>query len=231
MAFQPFSRSGLNNGRFGLEWGMPYPVKDLTGRVFGLLTALRRSEGSVGGRARWDCVCACGNVTNARGGHLLSGSVSSCGCLRGDHLRKHGHSGSHVYRAWLRMKERCLPTKKKFAPDYAMRGITVCKRWSGRDGFVNFLADMGEPPTRRHTLDRIDNDGIYEPPNCRWATHTEQANNRRICRYYEFDGVKLTAPEIARRIGLKEATVRRRLRHGWPIEQIRLPLFSKFPVA
>jgi hypothetical protein len=97
---------------------------------------------------------------------------------------RHGHCAfgkrSNIHDIWVNMKQRCLNPKSKPYKYYGARGIKVCDRWAGEDGFLHFLNDMGDRPSHRHTLDRIDNDGDYEPSNCRWATWDQQNANKRI---------------------------------------------------
>lgn len=159
-----------------------YRFSDLTGQRFGRLLVLgqagRRSTDS---RILWSAVCDCGNVWEGVGIRLRAGGVRSCGCLRkvGYHV-KHRETVDGLtpeYRAWAAMKARCFNPRIRNFRNHGGRGITVCAEW--RDDFDAFLAHVGRKPSPRHSLDRIDNDGNYEPGNVRWATALEQRHNRR----------------------------------------------------
>jgi hypothetical protein len=151
---------------------------DLSGQVFGRLTVLRRDGITRGCQARWLCQCECGNQHSAPGYSLRQGFVKSCHCQwrRYGHGHTRGRKMTPTYNSWRAMIERCEnPNAISFKNYCGSRGITVCAEWHS---FDRFLADMGERPVGDMSLDRINNDGNYEPGNCHWATRKEQNDNR-----------------------------------------------------
>lgn len=131
-------------------------------------------------------------------------------------INKDGHKKNNpvLYHSWIGMKGRCYNKNDKAYRNYGGRGIKVCDRWLGKEGFNNFLNDMGEKPSSKHSLDRIDTNGDYCPENCRWATWEQQENNRRINVFYEYNGKKLTLPQWSKEIGISYYTLLGRRKRG-----------------
>jgi len=195
---------------------------DLTGRVFGLLEVKELlPERDNTGKVRYRCECKCGNYSYPRGADLVSGRTKSCGCQEGNKLgrpKRHGMSYTHIYRIWTGMKTRCLNINREAHSYYGGRGISVCNRWLI---FDNFYADMGDPPSNNHQIDRINNDGNYEPANCRWVLTDEQNRNKRDTIKIVFNGEKMCLAEACRVVGAKYSLISQRLKSktNWSFEE------------
>lgn len=202
-------------------------IKDLTGQRFGRLTAISAVPGSRNKPRGWLCQCDCGNTTTVITRDLGNGNTTSCGCyireLHANRLRTHGMARTSTYTTWASMIGRCSnPANDKYHY-YGGRGITVCERWHS---FENFLADMGEKPSRKHTLDRIDNERGYSQQNCRWVTMQTQNRNRRSNIVIEYRGETMCLADWADRLGLSYEMLRQRIQdYGWTVEKA----FSKPP--
>ena len=187
---------------------------DLTGQRFGRLVVRSYHGSTKDGRALWDCRCECGNTVVVRAGGLRRGTTRSCGCFSQEdkatrHIT-HGMTGTRVHRVWAGMLARCSnPNVERYA-HYGGRGIAVFERWKS---FENFYADMGDPPSGT-SLDRIDNDHGYTPGNCRWASPTEQNNNRRDNTRITFDGRTLTIAEWSAELSINRGTLTSRMKRG-----------------
>jgi len=131
---------------------------------------------------------------------------------------KHGLAKTPIHRIWTDMRQRCSNPRHHAYKNYGGRGVKVCERWNV---FENFLADIGaNRPSRKYSLDRIDNNGPYSPENCRWASRTEQANNTTKSRFLEWNGQRKTVSEWCRLIGIKQSTLNARLNYyGWSVEK------------
>jgi hypothetical protein len=171
-------------------------------------------------------MCSCGNEVKALGGNIRRGLTKSCGCLRDENRIKHGMWGTPTYWVWHSMLDRCRNSEHKSYKNYGGRGVKVCDRWFK---FENFLADMGEQP-KDLTLDRRNNDGNYEPRNCRWITQKEQCRNRRgnwDPIIYKCEN-KLPV-EFAEQYGINPETLKSRLRRGWSATKaIETPINIEF---
>lgn len=164
---------------------------DLTGARFGRLVVCGRAAQKRRWKVLWHCECDCGGSTVADPSNLRRGHTKSCGCLQREKVgairRTHGLSGTSEYRTWLDMIIRCESPANEQWKNYGGRGISVCERWME---FENFIADMGPRPPGL-TIERINNDGNYEPSNCKWATMSEQNRNKRNTRKGVVAGFKV----------------------------------------
>lgn len=217
---------------------------DHTGQRFGRLLVVERVFPNHGTRVRWRCQCDCGNEITVDAGHLHAGHTQSCGCYRKEvttaRATTHGHGGRgnqhQLYHTWQNIIKRCENPDTPCFHNYGGRGVTMHVPW--RDDFARFLADilteLGERPPRC-SLDRINNDGNYEPGNLRWATAKVQANNRRTARpdldvaeIVDLYEQGLTTRAIGTRLGCSRNTIEDRLREAGVALRVgappRLPL-------
>lgn len=197
-------------------------VVSMEGKRFGALVVLRRAP-RTHSNADWICRCDCGTECIKIGWKLRQNHIKSCG-QNGCSWWKFAPPGktrtyAKEYQAWERMRRRCsakLGTKSH--KNYVARGITVCERW--QNSFENFLADMGPRPSPKHSLDRYpDNNGNYEPTNCRWATAKEQARNTRESLYVIHNGEKILFMALVDQLNLDRGIVYGRLKSGWSLEE------------
>lgn len=192
---------------------------------FGRWTVVADSSSKFYGRHErryWLCRCQCGTVRAVLENTLRSGRSTSCGCFTRERSSevntKHGASKTYTpeYEAWGAMLDRCRnPNNPRFAK-YGGRGIGVCERWKDYEAF---LEDMGCRPTPEHSLDRIDNDGNYEPSNCRWAMPHQQMVNRSVTRFVDVDGKKVPLADLAKTSGISANTLRFRILKKWDLHR------------
>lgn len=208
-----------------------HTFKDLTGQKFGRLLVIKRLENNKYGRAMWLCLCDCGKSHIVEGGHLLNGTIKSCGCYNIDRTKethtKHGKSESKIYNVLHSMRQRCHNSKNRGYKNYGARGITVCDEWLDKeDGFMNFYnwaMSNGydeTAPKGKCTLDRIDVNGNYSPENCRWITMKEQNRNKRNTTYLTCNEETHTLYEWSEIMGANPKSLYTRLRLGWTDEKL-----------
>lgn len=195
-----------------------YNFNNLTGRRFGRLTVISYA-GCRKKKSYWNCVCDCKTERIVPYSCLANGHSQSCGCLHverrfaNDYNRKHGKCRTPIYKIWHGIKSRCLENNENCAKYYD-RGIKVCQRWS--ESFDAFESDMGPRPPGT-SIDRIDNNGNYEPGNCRWATTVQQNRNKRSNRLIEYNGTTQPLSVWAEKTGISRVTISDRLNRGWTI--------------
>ncbi len=188
----------------------------MAGRRYSSVTALCRVGTCSSRDAKWRFSCDCGQQFETSGYAVRSGRVTSCPkcSLKRSAIAttKHGKTNSPEFRTWTDIQTRCHNERSASHADYGGRGIVVCGRW--RASFEDFLADMGPRPTPQHSIERIENDGNYEPGNCRWATRKEQANNKRNNLRIEIDGETKTLAQWADELGVSYSAMWFRYQQG-----------------
>lgn len=191
---------------------------DLTNKRFGRLTVIKRSEDHVAPcgskQIMWHCVCDCGNEIETSTGSLRSGNTKSCGCLQKDiaseKFKKHGLSGTRLYRIWVHIKDRCYNKENDSYINYGARGITVCDEWKNDfESFRDWALENGY--SDELSIDRIDVDIGYCPDNCKWSTVYEQSRNKRCNNYFTHNGKTLCLTDWANELGISYSTLYSRL--------------------
>ena len=196
---------------------------DLTGQRFGRWTVVKRAENSVRGHSQWLCKCDCGVEKVVLGLNIKRGKTSSCGCMQREGMvakkTVHGQTYSRLYNIWCHIKYRCFNPKAKNYHNYGGRGITMCEEW--RNDFQAFYDwSMQNGYSDDLSIDRNDNDGNYEPSNCRWATTKEQGNNRRTNRSVTYNGETHTITEWNDMFGFPRGLLYDRIvARNWDIEK------------
>lgn len=194
---------------------------ELTGKRIGRL-AIGEVIGRKRGHKLYLCLCDCGNKHEVASPDLKSGRTKSCGCLRRE-LRSennitHNLRNHRLYSIWANMKTRCYNPNGRHYHRYGGRGIRICNEWRNNfKSFYDWSMENGYEPGL--TIDRIDNDGNYEPSNCRWTTSKKQGNNTRRCIFITINGETKTLTEWCESIGINYRTVQDRRKRGWSIEE------------
>jgi len=204
---------------------------EFTPETFGRLTTIGpkfRLPGGGSGKKETHqvCQCECGNILTIRTASLRAMTSLSCGCLQKEVTSRmskiHGKVHTAEYNIWTNIAQRCNNPNTAQYHDYGGRGIRVCDRWRepNGQGFLNFLEDMGERPSKDLTIDRHpDKNGNYEPGNCRWATRIEQAQNKRNNVMLTYNGRTQCLTDWANELGMRASGIYYRLKAGWPIDK------------
>lgn len=194
---------------------------DIKGKRFGRLVALEYL-----GHSMWRCKCDCGTVKNIAFNSLNKGYTVSCGCYHREicsnkpaHNRTHNMTESPEFNIWSMIKNRCTNPNCNRHQFYKDKGVKVCERWLGAEGFQHFIEDMGPRPGPNYSIDRIDNDGDYCKENCRWATKKEQSNNQSRNLLLEYKGKITTLALWCDELGLDYKRTWKRLQLGWSVSR------------
>ena len=214
--YQRYKKRGISGERLFAPSKEKHSADFYIGKTYGRLTILSLSYNPTTRKYISKCKCECGSVKEYDFSSVQCGGTISCGCylkeIRGKASITHQMSKTKEHKAWRHIKERCYNVNSKCYPNYGGRGIKMCERW--RDSFENFFIDMGYAPSARHSIDRIDVNGNYEPGNCRWATNRQQNRNRRITYYIAYNGRTKSTCEWEDLLGLKRGRLRAAYKRG-----------------
>lgn len=199
-----------------------YKINDLTGKRYGRLTVIRFEDMDKHSDSRWLCKCDCGNEKIVKGKCLKSGDTKSCGCAKLERVKtmstKHGLGKTRLHTIWLDMKSRCLNSRSSNYERYGGREIKICEEWA--NDFVSFYNwSILNGYKEDLSIDRINNNGNYEPFNCRWATIEEQANNKRSSCWIEYKGERKTIAQWSVSLNISDKALRHRIDRGWSAER------------
>lgn len=191
------------------------------GDRFGRLTVIERDYQKSNHDTWWRCKCDCGNILSVRTSHLIHGKTKSCGCIRIERIvslnKKHGQSGKSIHNVWMTIIARCDNPRSSIYERYGGRSITYCKEWAEFSVFYEWALANGYKEGL--TLDRINNDGNYEPNNCRWVDMKAQSRNRSNTLYVDFRGERASLSEFCERMGMPYNQVRQRIKKlNWSVE-------------
>lgn len=197
-------------------------ILDLTGKRFGHLVALRKTDAKTKKGVIWECICDCGKTHYVFASKLTSGHTSSCGCYAhiavGDAHRKHGKRNTRLYNIWIKIKGRCNNPKNEAYENYGGRGIKIFHDWEiDFQSFYDWAIKNGYQDNL--SIDRIDNNKGYSPDNCRWATAKIQSRNKRNNRYITAGGETHILEDWAKITGISKKTIHQRLKRGWSEEK------------
>lgn len=206
----------MKTNKQGLSY-RPGLVARLENQRFGQLTVISRARNS-GGYAMWNCRCDCGTELIVGGNRLRQGRKNKCASTSHKKIRPPSITVEYrsEYQSWTNMRARCLHPKNKKYPHYGGRGITIDPRW---DEFKNFMLDMGRKPHPRHTIERDDVNGNYEPKNCRWIARKDQGRNKRNSVFVTYQGRRMLLLDLVEELGLSRQIVYGRLKAGWTLAQ------------
>jgi hypothetical protein len=205
----------------------------ISGKKFNRLYVIKKIGFTKNRQTQWLCLCDCGNTTIVTGSSLKNAHTKSCGCYKIEKIKstnkKHGMRNSPTYQTWSAMIQRCHNPNNVGYKNYGQRGIDVCKRWrNNRNGFQNFLLDMGERPNRKYFIERINNNKGYTKNNCIWTTKKEQTRNMRRNINITFNNKTQCLMDWSIELGIPYNTLRSRIfKLNWPVNKALTTLTRK----